>query len=75
MTIELFDRVEMIHIVLEGREYDLGIPKAFSTAMFAFSLASVLSCWYLPSKWKKLDSPKIGGNLVSVPNCIAKLFK
>ena len=37
MTIDLFDRVEMIHIVLEGREYDLGIPKAFSSAMFALA--------------------------------------
>ena len=33
MAVDLFDGIEMIDIVLEEREHEFGIPKAFSTAM------------------------------------------
>ena len=50
MTVDLFDGVEMIDIVLEAREYDLGIPKAFSTTMFVLACISfvvLLSPWHM----------------------------
>ena len=40
----------MIDIVLEAREHDLGIPKAFSTAIFAlacFSFIVLVSPWHM----------------------------
>ena len=52
MTIDLFDRVEIIHIVLEGREYELGIPKAFSTAMFLACLGFIM----LVSPWQMVET-------------------
>ena len=53
MTVDLFDGVEMIDIVLEAREYDLGIPKAFSTAMFVLACISFL---VLVSPWHMLET-------------------
>lgn len=50
MNVDLFDGVEMIDIVLEAREYDLGIPKAFSKAMFALACISfvlLVSPWHM----------------------------
>ena len=50
MNVDLFDGVEMIDIVLEAREYDLGIPKAFSTTMFVLACISfvvLLSPWHM----------------------------
>ena len=53
MTVDLFDGVEMIDIVLEAREYDLGIPKAFSTAMFVLACISFVM---LVSPWHMLET-------------------
>ena len=53
MTVDQFDGVEMIDIVLEAREYDLGIPKAFSTAMFVLACISFL---VLVSPWHMLET-------------------
>ena len=50
MTVDLFDGVEMIDIVLEAREYDFGIPKEFSTAIFAlacFGFIVLVSPWHM----------------------------
>ena len=53
MNVDLFDGVEMIDIVLEAREYDLGIPKAFSTAMFVLACISFVM---LVSPWHMLET-------------------
>ena len=42
MAVDLFDGVEMIDIVLEAREHDFEIPKAFSVAMIALASSSFI---------------------------------
>ncbi|KAJ7370868.1 hypothetical protein OS493_029412 [Desmophyllum pertusum] len=42
MAIDLFDVVDMIDIVLEGYEHNLGIPKAFGIAMIALACLTLL---------------------------------
>ena len=42
MAVDLFDGVEMIDIVLEAREHNFGIPKAFSVAMIASASVSFI---------------------------------
>ena len=37
MSLLVLREAQMMDIVLEAREYDLGIPKTFSTAMFALA--------------------------------------
>ena len=75
MTIDLFDGVEMIDIVLEGREYDFGIPKAFSTAMFVlacFGFIMLVSPWQMAETkftkdwWKPRYRTKLYRNIVQI---------
>ena len=75
MTIDLFDGVEIIHIVLEGKEYGLGIPKAFSTAMFAlacFKFIVLVSPWQMVETkltkdwWKPRFRTKFYRNIVQI---------
>ena len=50
MAVDLFDGIEMIDIVLEEREHDFGIPKAFSTAMIVLACLSILA-----SPWQMVE--------------------
>ena len=62
MTVDLFDGVEMIDIVLEAREYDFGIPKEFSTAIFAlacFGFIVLVSPWHMAEIKITPDEAKI----------------
>lgn len=61
MAIDLFDGIEMIDIVLEEKEHDIGISKGFGTAMIALAcLSLLLSPWQMAEN-KRLtkDGPKI----------------
>ena len=60
MAVDLFDGIEMIDIVLEEREHDFGIPKAFSTAMIVLACLSMLvSPWQMVENKLTKDGPKI----------------
>ena len=60
MAVDLFDGIEMIDIVLEEREHDFGIPKAFSTAMIVLACLSMLvSPWQMAENKLTKDGPKI----------------
>ena len=60
VAVDLFDGIEMINIVLEEREHDFGIPKAFSTAMIVFACLSMLvSPWHMAEKKVTKDGAKI----------------
>ena len=60
MAVDLFDGIEMIDIVLEEREHDFGIPKAFSTAMIVLACLSMLvSPWQMAENKLTKDEPKI----------------
>ena len=50
MAVDLFDGIEMIDIVLEEREHEFGIPKAFSTAMIVLACLSILE-----SPWQMVE--------------------
>ena len=50
MAVDLFDGIEMIDIVLEEREHEFGIPKAFSTAMIVLACLSILA-----SPWQMVE--------------------
>ena len=50
MAVDLFDGIEIIDIVLEEREHEFGIPKAFSTAMIALACLSILA-----SPWQMVE--------------------
>ncbi|KAJ7370866.1 hypothetical protein OS493_029410 [Desmophyllum pertusum] len=57
MAIDLFDVVDMIDIVLEEYEHDIGIPKGFGTAMI------VVACYtLLLSPWQLAENKLAGGN-------------
>ena len=43
MAVDLFDGIEMIDIVLEEREHEFGIPKAFSTEIIVLACLSILA--------------------------------
>ena len=56
MAIDLFDAVEMIDIVLEENEHDLGIPNGFGAFMI------VLACFCLVlSTWQLAENKLAGG--------------
>lgn len=60
MAIDLFDGIEMIDIVLEEREYDIGIPKAFSASMILLAcLSMLLSPWQMAENELAEEGPKI----------------
>ena len=60
MAVDLFDGIEMIDIVLEEREHDFGIPKAFSTAMIVFACLSILaSPWQMEEIKRTKEGPEI----------------
>ena len=60
MAVDLFDGIEMIDIVLEEREHDFGIPKAFSTAMIVLACLSMLvSPWQMAENKLTKDGPQI----------------
>ena len=50
MAVDLFDGIEMIDLVLEEREHDFGIPKAFSRAMIVLACLSILE-----SPWQTVE--------------------
>ena len=50
MAVDLFDGIEIIDIVLEEREHEFGIPKAFSTAMIVLACLSILE-----SPWQMVE--------------------
>ena len=51
MAVDLFDGIEMIDIVLEEREHDFGILKAFSITMIVLACLSMLvSLWQMAEK-------------------------
>ena len=50
MAVDLFDGIEIIDIVLEEREHEFGIPKAFSTAMIVLACLSILA-----SPWQMVE--------------------
>jgi len=48
MTIDLFDAVEMLDIVLDEKEHNYGIPKGFGVVMIVLaSLSFLLSPWQM----------------------------
>ncbi|KAJ7370864.1 hypothetical protein OS493_029408 [Desmophyllum pertusum] len=56
MAIDLFDVVDMIDIVLEEYEHDIGIPKGFGTGMI------VVACYtLLHSMWQLAENKLAGG--------------
>ena len=60
MAVDLFDGIEMIDIVLEEREHDFGIPKAFSTAMIVLACLSILeSPWQMVEIKLTKEGPEI----------------
>ncbi|KAJ7370865.1 hypothetical protein OS493_029409 [Desmophyllum pertusum] len=61
MAIDLFDVVDMIDIVLEEYEHDIGIPKGFGTAMIVVACYTLLlSPWQMAeNKLTEEDAPKI----------------
>lgn len=60
MAVDLFDGIEMIDIVLEEREHDIGIPKAFGAAMIALACLSMfLSPWQMAENELTEEGPKI----------------
>ena len=60
MAVDLFDGIEMIDIVLEEREHDFGIPKAFSTAMIVLACLSILaSPWQMAEIKRTKEGPEI----------------
>ena len=72
MAVDLFDGIEMIDIVLEEREHDFGILKAFSITMIVLACLSMLvSLWQMAGK----KSSKRCGKFVSVALYTAVLFK
>ena len=51
VSIDLFDGIEMIDIVLEEREHDFGMLKAFSITMIVLACLSMLvSLWQMAEK-------------------------
>ena len=60
MAVDLFDGIEMIDIVLEEREHEFGIPKAFSTAMIVLACLSILaSPWQMEEIKLTEEGPEI----------------
>ena len=66
MAVDLFDGIEMIYIVLEEREYDFGIPKAFSAAMIALASFSFI---VLVIPWQMVETKLTEESKNSCPYC------
>ena len=75
MAVDLFDGIEMIDIVLEEREHDFGIPKAFSTAMIVLAWLSILaSPWQMAEIKRTKEGPEIRVSTALCRNIVQIVF-
>ena len=59
MTVDLFDSVEMLDIVLDEKEHNYGIPKGFGVGMIALACISLLlSPWQMAENNLKEEKPR-----------------
>ena len=59
VTVDLFDSVEMLDIVLDEKEHNYGIPKEFGEGMIALAcLSLLLSPWQMAENNLKKEKPK-----------------
>ena len=59
MTVDLFDSVEMLDIVLDEKEHNYGIPKGFGAGMIALACISLLlSPWQMAENNLKEEKPR-----------------
>ena len=59
MTVDLFDSVEMLDIVLDEKEHNYGIPKEFGAGMIALACISLLlSPWQMAENNLKEEKPR-----------------
>ena len=59
VTVDLFDSVEMLDIVLDQKEHNYGIPKEFGEGMIALAcLSLLLSPWQMAENNLKEEKPK-----------------
>ena len=59
MTVDLFDSVEMLDIVLDEKEHNYGIPKGFEAGMIALACISLLlSPWQMAENNLKEEKPR-----------------
>ena len=59
MTVDLFDSVEMLDIVLDEKEHNYGIPKGFGAGMIALDCISLLlSPWQMAENNLKEEKPR-----------------
>ena len=59
VTVDLFDSVEMLDIVLDEKEHNYGIPKEFGDGMIALAcLSLLLSPWQMAENNLKKEKPK-----------------
>ena len=59
VTVDLFDSVEMLDIVLDEKEHNYGIPKEFGEGMIALAcLSLLLSPWQMAENNLKEEKPR-----------------